>query len=88
MPTAPIHATPHFVAFFVAHFVVYASSQDFVETTLGQPYFNPKEAIMPALYPIPGFSTRPDRIQTHTIPPTNPEAPWPVVSRASAGRRG
>ncbi len=29
---------PHFVAFFVARVVVYASSQDFVATALGQPY--------------------------------------------------
>ena len=60
MPAAPIHATPHFVAFFVPRVVVYASSQDFVETALGQPYLNTKGAFMPALYPIPGFSTHPD----------------------------
>jgi hypothetical protein len=40
IPAAPIHATPHFVAFFVPRVVVYASSQDFVETALGQPYLN------------------------------------------------
>ena len=28
----------HFVAFFVPHIVVYASSKDFVETVLRQPY--------------------------------------------------
>ena len=62
VPAAPIHATPHFVAFFVAHVVVYASSQDFVENALGQPYLSTKGACMPALYPIPGFSTHPDHI--------------------------
>ena len=72
MPAAPIHATPHFVAFFVARVVVYASSQDFVETALGQRYLNTKEAFMTALYPIPGFSTHPDHIQPHTIPPQKP----------------
>jgi len=72
MPAAPIHATPHFVAFFVAHFVVYASSQDFVENALGQPYLNTKGAFLPALYPIPGFSTHPDRIQPHTKSPHKP----------------
>jgi hypothetical protein len=71
-PAAPIHATAHFIAFFVAHFVVYASSQDFVETALGQSYLNTKGAFMPALYPIPGFSTHPDHIQTHTISPHKP----------------
>ncbi len=69
---APIHATPHFVAFFVPRVVVYASSQDFVETALGQSYLNTKGATMPALYPIPGFSTHPDHIQTHTISPHKP----------------
>jgi hypothetical protein len=71
-PAAPIHATAHFIAFFVAHFVVYASSQDFVETALGQPYLNTKGAFMPVLYPIPGFSAHPDHIQTHTIFPHKP----------------
>jgi hypothetical protein len=71
-PAAPIHATAHFIAFFVAHFVVYASSQDFVETALGQPYLNTKGAFMPVLYSIPGFSTHPDHIQTHTIFPHKP----------------
>jgi hypothetical protein len=69
MPAAPIHATPHFVAFFVAHVVVYASSQDFVETALGQPYLHTKGAFLPAPFPIPGISPHPDHIQTHTIPP-------------------
>jgi hypothetical protein len=46
--------------------VVYASSQDFVETALGQPYLNTKGAFMRTLYLIPGFSTPPDHIQTHT----------------------
>ncbi len=73
VPAAPIHATPHFVACFVAHVVVYASSHDFVETALGQPYFNTKWAFMPALYQIPGFSTHPD----HT---------FPVRHHACAGR--
>jgi hypothetical protein len=27
---------------------------------------------MPALYPIPGFSTHPDHIRTHTISPHKP----------------
>ena len=71
-PAALIHATAHFIAFFVAHFVVYASSQDFVETALGQPYLDTKGAFMPALYPTPGFSTHPDHIQTHTISPHKP----------------
>jgi len=64
--------TAHFIAFFVAHFVVYASSPDFLEIALGQPYLNTKGAFMPALYPIPGFSTHPDHIQTHTIFPHKP----------------
>jgi hypothetical protein len=72
---APIHATPHFVAFFVPRVVVYASSQDFVETALGQPYLDTKGATMPALYPIPGFSAHPDHIRPHTIFPHKPEAP-------------
>jgi hypothetical protein len=72
VPAAPIRATPHFVAFFVPRVVVYASSQDFVETALGQPYLNTKGAFMPALYPIPGFSTHPDHIQPHTISPQKP----------------
>jgi hypothetical protein len=40
IPAAPIHATPHFVAFFVPRVVVYVSSQDFVETALSsfQPF--------------------------------------------------
>jgi hypothetical protein len=42
IPAAPIHAAPHFVAFFVPRIVVYASSQDFVETALIQPYLNTK----------------------------------------------
>jgi hypothetical protein len=42
VPAAPIHATPHFVAFFVARVVAYASSQDFVETALGHPYSTQK----------------------------------------------
>jgi hypothetical protein len=42
IPAAPIHAAPHFVAFFVPRIVVYASSQDFVETALVQPYLNTK----------------------------------------------
>jgi hypothetical protein len=37
IPAAPIHATPHFIAFFVPRVVVYASSQDFVETD-GRPF--------------------------------------------------
>ena len=59
MPAAPMHATPHFVAFFVAHVVVYASSQDFVETALGQPYSTqkglscPRDTRYPASQPIP-----------------------------------
>jgi hypothetical protein len=72
MPAAPIHATPHFVAFFVAHVVVYASSQDFVETALGQPYLHTKGAFLPAPFPIPGISPHPDHIQTHTISPHKP----------------
>jgi hypothetical protein len=52
MPAAPIHATLRFVAFFVPHVVVYASSQDFVETALGQPHLNKKGPFLPALYPI------------------------------------
>jgi hypothetical protein len=48
LPAAPIHATPPFVAFFVPRVVVYASSQDFVETALGQSYLNTKGAFMPA----------------------------------------
>jgi hypothetical protein len=44
VPVAPIHATPHFVAFFVPRVVVYASSQDFVETAFGQQYLNTKGA--------------------------------------------
>jgi hypothetical protein len=73
MPAAPIHATPHFVAFFVARVVVYASSQDFVETALGQPYFNTKKgAFVPALYQISGLSTHPDHIQPHKISPHKP----------------
>jgi hypothetical protein len=63
---------PHFVAFFVAHVVVYASSQDFVETALGQQYFNTKGAFVPALYQMPGSSTHPAHIQTHTIFPHKP----------------
>ena len=47
VPAAPIHATPHFVAFFVARVVVYASSQDFVETALGQPYSTQKGLLRP-----------------------------------------
>jgi hypothetical protein len=43
-----------------------------VETALGQPYLDTKGAFMPALYPIPGFSTHPDHIQTHTISPHKP----------------
>jgi len=69
MPAAPIHATPHFVAFFVSRFVVYVSSQDFFETTLGQPYLDTKGAFMPALYPIPGLSAHPDHARTNTISP-------------------
>jgi hypothetical protein len=76
MSAVPIHATPHFVAFFVPRVVVYASSQDFVETALGQRYLNTKETFMTALYLITGFSTHPDHIQPHTISPTNPEAPF------------
>jgi len=56
VPAAPIHATPHFVAFLVPRVVVYASSQDFVETALGQHYLNTKGAFMTALYLITGFS--------------------------------
>jgi hypothetical protein len=67
-----MHATPHFGAFFVAHVVAYASSQDFVETALGQPEFNTKGSFMPAPYPIPGFSTHPDHIQAHAISPNKP----------------
>ena len=48
MPAAPIHGALHFVAFFVSHFAVYASSQDLFETTLGQPYLDTKGALMPA----------------------------------------
>jgi hypothetical protein len=40
IPAAPIPATPHFVAFFVPPVVVYASSQDFIETALSQSYLN------------------------------------------------
>jgi hypothetical protein len=69
---APIHATPHFVAFFVPHVVVYASSQDFVETALGQPYLNTTGAFLPAPFPTPGISTHPVHIHTHTIPPPPP----------------
>jgi hypothetical protein len=46
IPAAPIHAAPHFVAFFVPRVVVYASSQDFVETALGQPYLDTKGAFI------------------------------------------
>jgi hypothetical protein len=72
LPAAPIHAAPPFFAFFVPRVVVYASSQDFVETALGHPYLNTKGAFMPALYPIPGFSTHPDHIRAHTISPHKP----------------
>jgi hypothetical protein len=47
---SPIHATPHFVAFFVPRIVVYASSQDFIGTALGQPYLNTKGACISALF--------------------------------------
>ena len=43
--SAPIHTTPHFVAFFVPRFIVYASSQDFVETALGQPSLDTKRRL-------------------------------------------
>jgi len=74
MPTAPIHATPHFVAFFVSHFVVYASSQDFFETTAS--HISPQKELScphytryPACQPIP---ITPGPIQ---FPPAYPEAP-------------
>jgi hypothetical protein len=52
LQTSPIrvvdgYATPHFVAFFVLRVVVYASSQDFVETALGQSNLNTKGAFNP-----------------------------------------
>ena len=87
---APIHAPPHFVAFFVPHVVVYASSQDFVENALGQPYLSTKGAFLPPLYPIPGFSTHPDHIQPHTNSPHKPgsagktgrrSSPWGVAGK-------
>jgi hypothetical protein len=40
IPAAPIPATPHFVAFFVPRVVVYASSQDFIETAISESYLN------------------------------------------------
>ena len=86
MPAAPMHATPHFVAFFVARVVVYASSQDFVETALGQRYLNTKEAFMTALYLIPGFSTHPDHIQPHTIPPKKPGSARTMRVRSASFR--
>ena len=72
MPAAPIHATPHFVAFFVPRFVVYASSQAFVETTLDHPYLHTRGGFIPALYPIPGLSAHPNHARTNTIPPHKP----------------
>ena len=66
--------------FFVPHFVVYVSSQDFVETTLGQPYPDTKGPFMPALYPIPGLSAIPITSGPIRNPPTNPEAPVTACS--------
>ena len=73
--TRPIRAAPHFVAVFVPHFVVYASSQDMVENTLDQPYLDTNGVFIPALYPRPGLSAHPDHARTNPIPHTNPEAP-------------
>ncbi len=83
MSAAPIHATPHFVAFFVPHVVVYVSSQNFVETAHGQPYFNKKGTFLPALNLIPGFSTHPDHIQPHTNSPQKPGSA--LVAELAAG---
>jgi hypothetical protein len=69
----------HFVAFFVPRFVVYASSQGFVETILDQPGLDTKGALMPALYPTPGLAAIPITPGPIRFPPTNPEAPFRCV---------
>ena len=70
MPAAPIHGALHFVAFFVSHFAVYASSQDLFETTLGQPYRDAIGAFIARTIPdtrlVSPFRSRPDQYE---IPP-------------------
>jgi hypothetical protein len=73
IPAAPIHATPHFIAFFVPRVVVYASSQDFIETALGQPYLNTKETFNPRYTRYPAFQPIPITSGPIQIPPANPE---------------
>jgi hypothetical protein len=79
-PAAPIHVTAHFIAFFVAHFVVYASSQDFVETALSRllsasPISTQKGRSCPRYTRYPASRPIPITSGPKQFPPTNPEAP-------------